>query len=258
MQNGAGEFLIVDAETRELRLTFARALAARWAVQFELPYRETNGGSLDSFIDDWHGIFGLPEGARPIQPEDRLRLHYWRDGETLIELGTPIEGFADASASLVYSVHHSDQSAVSAALSVKVPTGKNHWLNSSGAVDVSAIIAAEHRLNDCWSIAGQAAASVLGNGDLLPHLQRELVWSGRAGVSFQLTPALDVILQMDAHSSAFDSELDFFSESVVATLGANVEFGPSWTLSFGLSEDITVEHSPDVVFVIGLKKSAAE
>ena len=255
VQNAANESLIVDAESREVRLSIAHRLAERWSVELELPYRYTGGGSLDGFIDDWHDVFGLPEGARRIQPQDRLRLRYWRDGDTLIELDSPVEGLADASLSLAYSLSASDRSAVSAALAVKLPTGKNHWLNSTNAVDISAILSAERRIAERWSIAGQLSATWLGEGDLLPHLQRELVWSGHASVAFALTPKVALALQMDGHTRAFDSHLDFFDDALIATLGGRIAFGTDWTFSLGVSEDIMVEHSPDVVFVFGLDKA---
>ncbi len=256
VQDATYEFLIVAAESRELRLSFARRLAQRWSLELELPYRYTAGGNLDGFINDWHDVFGLPEGARAIQPQDRLRMHYSRNNETLIELGTPTEGFADASVALAYALHASERAAVSAALAVKLPTGKDHWLNSSGAVDVSAILAAEHRLATRWTLAGQLAATWLGKGDLLPHLQRELVWGGHASMTFNATPALGLILQIDGHTRAFDSELEFYDDALVATLGGRINFGAGWTLSMGVSEDILVEHSPDVVFVMGLRKGS--
>lgn len=257
VQNAANEFLVVDAETREVRLSFARRIAERWSLELQITYRSTTGGTLDSFIDDWHDALGLPEGARRIQPQDRLRLHYWRDDATLIELGTQTEGLADASVSLAYALHTSNESAVSAAIAVKLPAGKDHWLNSSGAVDVSAIVTAERQLGERWRLDGQLAATWLGEGELLPHLQRDLVWSGRAGLSFALTPALDVGLQVDGHTRAFDSDLEFFDDALIATLGGHITFGSGWTFTLGVSEDIMVEHSPDVVFVIGLAKQDA-
>jgi hypothetical protein len=254
VQNRATESLVVDAESRELRLSFTHRIAQRWSLELELPYRYTGGGNLDSFIDEWHDVFGLPEGARPTQPRDRLRMQYSRAGETLIELDTTTEGLADASVALAYALRDSESTAVSASLAVKVPSGKNHWLNSSGAVDVSAILAAERRLSERWTLSGQLSTTWLGNGDLLPQLQRELVWGGHASAQFSVTPALELIVQVDGHTRAFDSELEFFDDALVATLGGQIHFSDGWTLSMGVSEDILVEHSPDVVFVIGVRR----
>lgn len=257
VQQSGGEALIADAETRELRLTYARKIGERWAMELELPYRSTSGGSLDGFIDNWHDVFGLPEGARHIQAQDQLQLRYWSEGTTWIELDQSRHGLADASLSARYALASSQTSAVSAALRIKLPTGTDHWLNSSGAVDISAILAAEHQLGERWKLNGQVAATWLGEGDLLPWMQRELVWSGRAGLAMRATQSLEFVLQLDGHTRVFDSDLEFFSEALIATFGGHLHFGNGWTFSAGVSEDLLVEHSPDVVFVFALKKAAS-
>ncbi|HKQ31266.1 MAG TPA: DUF3187 family protein, partial [Burkholderiales bacterium] len=60
--------------------------------------------------------------------------------------------------------------------------------------------------------------------------------------------------QLDAHTSAYDSNLDFLGDAVVLTVGGDYRFSSGWRLDLGVSEDIAVEHSPDVVFVIGVKQ----
>jgi hypothetical protein len=254
VQDARDEFMIVDAETRELRLTYRRRVSERWAFELQLPHRHTSGGSLDSFIDDWHELFGLPEGSRPIQPRDRLRLHYSRSGETLIEHDATTSGLGDLVLGAQYALHDSDGSAASIALHVKAPTGKHHWLNSSGATDISIVAAGERRLGERWSIEGQLAATRLGEGRLLPRLQRDLVWSARAGITVQLVPAFDLALQLDGHTRAFDSDLPILSAPLVTTIGFRWRFAPGWTVTGAVSEDIDVERSPDVVFVLGVKR----
>lgn len=253
-QRSGSEELIADAETRELRLTYTQRLSERWALALELPYRETSGGSLDSFIDSWHDIFGLPGGARSMQPRDRLQLYYGSAGKAWIERARPRRGLADASLSAIYALFASPSSAISAALRIKLPTGTDHWLNSSDAVDVSAILAAERKLGERYRLEAQLAATRLGAGELLPWLQRELVWSGRAGLTVRATRALELVLQLDGHTRVFDSDLEFFREALIATLGGHLHFGEGWTFSAGVSEDLLVEHSPDVVFVLALSR----
>jgi hypothetical protein len=255
IQNSSDEHLVVDAETREWRLGLTRRIAERWTLELELPYRQIDGGSLDGFIDDWHEAFGLPDGARSEQPEDRMRLHYSRAGRTLIETGSDAEGLGDASLTLGWQLLASPASSVRAALSMKVPTGDNHWFTSSGGVDLSALLAAEHQVSERWSVSAQAAVTKLSEGEILEEQQRDLVWSARTTLGWQATRAVDLIIQFDAHTSIFeDSELDFFDDTVVLTLGGAYHFASDWTLTLGVSEDIMVERSPDVVFVFGLSR----
>lgn len=254
-RGGEEELLVVDAESRELRLTLERRLNDRWSINFQLPYRELSGGSLDSFIDNWHDIFGLPEGARPQQPHDRLRIHYSRAGSTLIEEGRSQSGLADASAAIGYQLFAADHSAARLALAIEVPAGDEHWFLSSDAVEISALIAAEHRISDRWSLYSQGAVTYLEGGQLLPEQQRSVVWSGHAAVGWQATRTVEIMAQLDAHTRVFDdSDLDFFQEALVLTLGGRVAISSDWSLNLGVSEDIAVEQSPDVVFVLGLTR----
>lgn len=258
IQADGSELLVIDAETRELRLALERQLAERWAIELQVPYRYVGGGNLDTFIDHWHDVFGLPEGARPQQPKDRMRIHYSRGGTTLMEVRSQTSGFGDATVRVGYELFATPASAVRAALSVKLPTGEDHSLNSSGATDISAIVAGERKLAQRVSLYGQFGATWLGNGDLFPAYQRNLVWSGHAGAAWQATRAIELTVQLDAHTRVFkDSELDFFGDALILTAGGAYRFSSDWRLSLAVSEDIEVERSPDVVIVIGVGRAWA-
>ena len=255
IQQTDSETLIVDAETREARLTLQKPLSERFAFQLELPYRYTGAGNLDSFIDGWHDAFGLPDGARSQLPSDGMNITYIRDQSQLLSMTSSASGLADIQASLGYDIVSSEASALSAWLSVKLPTGDADKLTGSGATDVSFILAADRHLTADWSVFGQAGVTWLGDGDLLPYQQKSLVWSGLAGLSGRVWRGLSLKAQVDAHTAAFDSDLDFLNEAVVLTVGGDYRFASGWLLNIGVSEDIAVEHSPDVVFLFGVTRS---
>lgn len=254
IQERGVESLIVDAETREARLTLQRSIGERVALQLQIPHRHTSGGSLDSFIDSWHDTFGLPDGARSQLPSDQLNIDYARSGVSLLNMTSSASGLADVQVALGYQVVSSPESGLTAWLNVKLPTGDADKLTGSGATDVSMLLAGHHRLNDSWSVFGQASATWLGDGDLFPAQQRSAVWGGLAGLSWQAWRGLSLKAQVDAHSAAFDSELDFLDEAVVLTVGGDYRFASGWQLDLGVSEDLAVEHSPDVVFIVALKR----
>lgn len=250
------EVLIVDAETKELQLSLVRRLSDRWSIGLAIPYRDIDGGSLDGFIDDWHDAFGLPEGARPSLQDNQLWVRYSRGGVTLLDTEEAADGFGDATLTFAYQLVDRPASAFSVGLSVKAPTGETHWFHSSGATDISAIVSAEHALGERWSVRGQAAATWLGEGDLLPAHQRELVWSGHGALAWRATRGIELIAQVDAHTRVFDSDLDFFDDALVLSLGGAYHLSSGWSVHVGVSEDIAVEQSPDVVFVLGLSSGA--
>jgi hypothetical protein len=255
VQANARENLVVDGETRELRLTLGRGISDRFALQLQLPYRQAGGGNLDGFVDDWHSWFGFSDGPRDGLPSDDYRIAYRHDGVTALDLRSSGSGLADISADVGYEITASENTSVAAWLSVKLPTGDADELTGSGATDASLIVAAERRLTDRWSTFGQAGVSYLGEGGLLADRQRSVVWSGMAGVGFNVLQSLELKLQLDAHSAAFDrAQLAFMGEALILTVGGSYRFA-GWQFDAGVSEDVKVDASPDVVFVFGLRRA---
>jgi hypothetical protein len=254
MQEKGDEALLVDAETRELRAVLQGALSDRVSWQIQIPYRYTGGGNLDSFIDSWHDIFNLPEGARPILPRDQTNIVYARSGMTQLDVRSSSSAIGDIQAAIGYSLLASSDSAVMAWLTVELPTGDEDKFTGNDATDVSLVLAGQHRLNNRWSVFGQAAVTHIGDSNLLPMEQDDVVWSAMAGVSVQAWRGLSLKAQLDAHTAVYDSKLDFFSEAVVLTVGGDYLSASGWRLDLGVSEDLAVEHSPDVVFIFSLQR----
>jgi hypothetical protein len=256
MQTGPRESLIVDAETRELRLIAQRGFADRYALRIQLPYRHTSAGSLDGFIDRWHDTFGLPEGVRPSLPEDALRLFYQRNGLVQLDSRSTSQGIGDASVELGRTLLSGQHGAVAGWLGLKLPTGDAEDFTGSGSVGATATIAAERRFADRWQIYGQVAGTWMSEGDRLAGQQRNWMASASAALSARTIGNLVLTVQLDAHTAVFQTDnLDFLDDAVVLSVGGSYRFDSAWELTLGVSEDIAVENSPDVVFLFDLKKT---
>ena len=250
-----GESLTVDAETREVRFTLGRRIGERFAVRLQLPYFYIGGGVLDSFIDGFHDAFGLPEGARPRQPQDALRVRYQRNGMTLLDQRSSSAGIGEVSVDAGYQLLSTQRSAVAGWVSLKLPTARERSLRGSGAVDVALSIAAERRWSARLETYGQVSFTALGDGDLLPRQQRDFVTSGVLGATFQVIGGLHAKLQLDAHSAVFDgSDLDYLGEAAILNIGGEYRFQNGWIFDAGVSEDIVVDASPDLVLLFGLRR----
>ncbi len=255
-QTDGSQYLLVDAETRELRLTYRGSLTKHLAFGLQIPYRYTGAGVLDGFIDGWHDAFGLPQGVRPALARDRIRIRYSRDATQRIDVETSAQGLGDVSADVGYGLVDTASSSAMAWLSLKLPTGQTGRLAGSGAADVTLAVAAEHRWDARWSAYAQIGVTWLGEGDLLPDQQRNLVWSGLAGMSWRIGPRLALKAQADAHSAAFTgTRLDMLGEALILSIGADYRFASGWQLDLGFSEDVAVEASPDIVFIVGVRRS---
>lgn len=239
----------LDAETFELRLHFDHALGERFAVHVELPWRQVSGGSLDGFIDDWHGVFGLPGGSRRRLPEDQLLIEFEQGGSTLLRVDESTSGIGDIPIAFGYQLRATDRDALAAWLTVKVPTGSADDLTGSGAVDVAATLAGQARLHERWQLFGQASVVWLGEGDLLPELQESFAWTLMGGLSWNAWRALDLTAQVEANSRLYDgieSEVD--GEAIVLTFGGSWRTAGDWRFDVGVSEDLQAGASPDIVF----------
>lgn len=253
-KDSGGEALIADVETRELRVSAARRIGDRFALRVQLPYRYVGPGILDGFIDDWHELFGLPEGARPLLPEDRFLIVYERDGERLADERSSDSGLANISADAGLQLVATERTDAALWLSLKAPTSTLD-LPGHDTTDVALSIVANHRLSPRWSIYGQASLAMLGEDDGLSRFQERVAWSGHAGLSARAWGTLDLKVQLDAHTAVIeDSALDYLGSAVALTFGGSYEFDAGWSLNAGITEDISIDASPDVVFVLGVER----
>jgi len=252
--SGASEFTL-DSETVDVRLRLEHAFGDRWAAMIELPWRSLSGGTLDGFIENWHDLFGLPEGPRRRMPKDRLLIDYQQSGETLLYVDDSGSGIADIPLGVGYQLLSSDERALSTWLTVKAPTGDSDDLLGSGALDVALSIAGEMQLAEKWQLFGQLDGVWLGDGDILPQYQQSFVVAGLAGLTWNAWRALDLTVQFYANSQVFDVPVTGLSgDAVILSYGGTWRTDGGWRFDFGMNEDIEVDASPDATFYVLVQK----
>jgi len=245
----------LDGEVFEVRVQAGHALGERFAVQGQLAWRQLSGGSLDSLVESWHDLFSLPNGSRDRLPEDALLIEY-RAGElTLLRVDDQSSGLADLPLAFGYQLSASDQGAVATWLTIKVPTGKAADLTGSGAVDVALSLAGERQLSERWQLFGQANVAWFGEGDVLADLQQDFAGSLLAGATWNAWQSLELTAQLEANSAVLDTGTDLDGDAVVLTIGGRYRTKSGWVCDFGFSEDLQIDASPDIVFVLGLRRT---
>lgn len=244
----------MDEESQDVRLRVEYGFATDWAGLVEIPWRHLSGGTLDGFIENWHDLFGLPDGARDHMPEDRLLIQYQEGDEVLLQLDDSASGMADVPLAVGYQVKATDRSALSAWLTVDVPVGDSDELLGSGATDLALSIAGQTQLAEHWQLFGQVDAVWLGQGDILPTHQESFAWAGLAGVSWNAWRSLDLTVQFYANSQVFDIPINGLSgDAVVLTYGGSWRTPGGWRFDFGMNEDIDVDASPDATFYFAVQ-----
>ena len=246
----------IDAETFDLRLRGEYAFGERWSVMGELPWRSIGGGSLDGAIESWHDFWGLPEGDRKNMPQDRYLIEAQVDGQTVLLYDDDASGIADIPLRVGYQLLADEKSAVSAWLSVDLPTGDADDLLGSGATDVVASVAAQSQVAEHWQVFGQFDVAWLGDGDIMPQYQQSWVVAGLAGVTWNAWRALDLTVQLYANSQVFDVPVTGLSgDAVVLGFGGTWRTGHGWRFDIGMNEDVQVDASPDATFYALVQKS---
>lgn len=246
----------IDAETFDLRLRGEYAFGERWSVMGELPWRSIGGGSLDGAIESWHDFWGLPEGDRKNMPQDRYLIEAQVDGQTVLLYDDDASGIADIPLRVGYQLLADEKSAVSAWLSVDLPTGDAEDLLGSGATDVVASVAAQSQVAEHWQVFGQFDVAWLGDGDIVPQYQESWVVAGLAGVTWNAWRALDLTVQLYANSQVFDIPVTGLSgDAVVLGFGGTWRTEHGWRFDIGMNEDVQVDASPDATFYALLQKS---
>lgn len=251
----ADEALLVDVESREVRLLVAHAVNDLYTARLQLPYRQLTTGVLDGFIDRWHRTLGLPEGARKFLERDQFQIGYLRGGQTVLNRREPLQGFGDLTIEAGRQIWKSARSSGTLWLSVEAPTGNENTLLGNGAWDAGIRLSGRNMLGKRSTAYWQAGITRMGRGGPLAEWQNDWIVSGTGTYEFAVTQALHFKGQIDAHSASYKSGVDFLGSATILTIGGHYRFSSGMQLDAGISEDIDVGASPDVNFCFALSRS---
>lgn len=251
-----GESLFFDGETMRLDLRLRYAVTDRIELQLDLPWLRHEGGRLDNLIEEWHNVFGLPNGDRGSVPEDQLQFRYADVAGRQRVLGRATSGMGEPSVAVSYQAWSESGKALSVHLGAKVAGGdRRQWL-SSGATDVFI----GFRFTDESSFAeqgfawhAQAGWLRLGQSSLLPVEPESGAWYLSASLDWAVNEDWKLVVQTDSHGGLYDSELRPLGKPTLQlSLGTHWRMSKNWRLQLGFSEDLAVDTSPDISFFSGL------
>ena len=251
----ATESLHLDGETHRTTLKLVRGFSAGREIGIEIPYVDHGGGFLDSFIENWHDFFGLPQNGRDRMPHDQLLFNYRRDGVDRIRLTQPTAGVGDVRLTAGQLLGNGTDTMLR--FSLKLPTGDDAELLGSGTTDIALWFSTRCRSEACpgaWSWYGGGGLLWMDRGKVLPDLQRRLVGFGSAGLHWRALERVTLGVQLDTHTPFYDdSELKPLSgASVQLVMGGWWRMHPRHALEIAVIEDVAVDTAPDVVIRIGL------
>lgn len=254
-QHGA-ESLVLDGESQRIEIGVRHGLGNGWEVGFTLPWIAQNGGALDNFIDDWHRVWGLPDGGRPDYRRRQLQFDYRRNGVTELDFTHARSGIGDLQLNAAYQLLSTPRTALSVAATLTLPTGDADDLTGTGAGSASVALAVTRA--DLFDLPVTLTANVGGSwlprGDVLEDRQRTAAWFAAGELSWAVAQDWRLKAQLNAHSALYDSELTTLgSDSLQLLLGGSVRLSPRWVLDAAIGEDIVVDTAPDVTFQLALR-----
>jgi hypothetical protein len=254
------ESLLLDGETRRVRIDYRRGFSERLELGAELAWVWHESGSLDSLISGWHDFFGLPQGNRDNAPVDRLLFHYLAPGSDPIELGQNVNGFGDLRIGAAWLLQRNSRSSIALRTSIKLPTGDSDFLLGSGGTDLTfGVVGDAARLWNIDSLQGhyRLHAIRLGRSDVLTNRTRRMVGQLSGGLGYSVSRKLEIMVQSTWRSAAFDAEVAPLGDwSMSLTFGAIFKTDSGLRVSVAVGEDIRVESTPDVTFLLGLSWQA--
>ncbi|HEY5739797.1 MAG TPA: DUF3187 family protein [Gammaproteobacteria bacterium] len=249
---GSGdEELLIDAES--YRYEFAlRNRRGNWVTQITVPLVATEGGQLDSVIDDWHDFFGLPHGRRDRFARDNLDIEYRRDGDVQFSQTESSSGLGDLSLAIGYQ----PAGETGYYVGVDLPTGSADDFSGNEKTDVALWMQRTLEFATDTRAYGMLGVSFPGDGGKLEGLLVERVWAAQLGMEFRFTDNLLATAQLDMHSRTIDgSQLDAFGNSLQILLGLGfANLWDEYRLDLFFTEDILVGSAPDISFGLRLAR----
>ena len=253
-----GEEHRLDGETRRFAFNYRHGFSDRVEIGIEVPYLWHQAGNLDSFVDNWHDIFGsLGGGARANREEDQLEFFYADSQATLVDISDDADGIGDIRLHAGWRLSESERRSTALRFGIKLPTGDSEDLLGSGGTDISLGLASD--VVGLWGYAKlngfyRVNLTYLGEPDRLADRHNNLVGQLSFGLGYHLHRIVDVRLQSRIRSAVYDSEIESLGgTSVLLTFGADFRLSDRYRLVFSVAEDIKVGSAPDVAFQLALR-----
>ncbi|MCB1848250.1 MAG: DUF3187 family protein, partial [Halieaceae bacterium] len=204
----ATEFLNLDGEVLRFALDLRYGLADNWDLQLEVPWLEQSGGHLDKLIDNWHDLWGMPDGGRSDVPRDLLNYQYASpDGGFLLDSSD--SGLGDITLALNYAFYRGKEGVASLGLGYKFGTGDDGQFLGSGGDDqfIALRFSGAHLSGLPLRWHGQLGYLRAGDSDLLQGFQEQNLWFAGLALDWLVSENWSLLAQLDSNAAPTDSQL---------------------------------------------------
>ncbi len=252
--SSSSESIFIDSESIELDIRWRYGFNL-WEFGLDVNYSRYAGGILDSFIEDWHSWFGLPNGGRETQPRNQVRYDYSRNGSQQISLSEKHSGFGDTRLTGGYQLANNTRFDMALRGGIKIPTGNSDNLFGSDGVDFNLA----YVLGDDISLQKYRASYFVTagaiwtqDGEVLNKYRNNTAFYYNTGLIKDVYENWQLKLQIDGHTKLYKSNLPQLGDAMQFSIGGSYRINRDLKLDFAVSEDIITDSSSDVNFHFGL------
>jgi len=244
------QFNFIDVEGNLFELFVTRGLPSGWSAGIRIPWMTIGKPHWDTFIDQWHDLFGMTDSHRNTFPRGETLLYIPGREGVIEERELARSGLGDISLSIATPSLKFFGGRHRAVMAVEIPTGKTGTLQGSGGWDIGL------RTQSIWTwrpsrlLIGLGMNRLDAGGDFL-GINRADTWfvgttyQHRLGRRLTLTGA--VTLESSPLADFTDGEAG--EPALFKVLALAFEINPRWftELQYGANRD-GMGISPDSSF----------
>ena len=248
--SNSSEDFRIDGESHYLTVSYERRVATWLELGIDVPFVAHTNGYMDNMIESWHDLWGLSNSKRD-GPSNQLGYRYEREGIERLYFHSSETGLGDIQLRAAIPLREAadGRAAITVRSTLKFPTGDSGKLLGSGATDFATglYVADTTTLrNRTLGVGGFAGVLVLGDGDVLPELQRDAVAFAGLSLAWQFSERTALVSHLYGQSSYFDSDIEELGgESLQLAVGADYRTRSGALLRLAIVEDIAANATPD-------------
>lgn len=247
----------LDGETSLVVVDWSLGIARKWEIGVEIPWVRHHTGYLDTLIDHYHDLSGLPEKDRGKFPKNRLDYSWQYEGVTLASLQEDVSGIGDIRLYAGRTLGAGPGRELSIRGELKLPTGDAADLTGSGALDASLSLVqsrASRLFGIPLTIQMGGGLLYMGRGDLAPRLQHRVALVGFSSLATDLGDKWSVVAQGDAHSALYDMDHSVpGSWSMQGGVALRRAFGERWMTELVIYEDLRPGSATDFTLALRIE-----
>lgn len=243
----------LDMEITEVAFRFRKELPNSFELGLELPLQSFESGFMDSFLEDYHNLFGFPDYGRSSRPGNQFLYEVRRDGFLVVKGENGKIGLGDIRLSAKKVLIKADP-AVSIKAELQLPTGEPSEGFGTGGMNYALSVLADKRISEIFMTYWNSG--VIFPGDLRAMQKIELRRSLFGGAALEAMVCRkfgllgQVLFQTSPYPRTGIGSVD--RVSALLSFGGRYHFGGNG-LEFSITEDPNTAGAPDVTFTIGCK-----